>query len=180
MKEKTLESKVIFEGKVIKVRVDKVQLPDGSLSEREIVERLDGVSILPITADYKVLLIKQYRHAIGKVIYRLPGGSINKKDKSPEEAAQRELFEELGYKAKKLDFLFDSGGSGTIKQTVYHYLATGLYVPNEERLKDNELLEIFPTDLNEAVKMALEAQFPNPAFSLMILMVEDRLNKKAF
>ncbi|MFH0752829.1 MAG: NUDIX hydrolase [archaeon] len=179
MKEETLESKLIFEGKVIKVRVDKVRLPDGNIGEREIVERIDGVGVLPITRDYNVLLIKQYRHAQNKIIWRIPGGGIDSTDKTPVETAQRELFEEVGYKAKNIELLFESGGSGTIKQTVYHYLATGLYMPKEERICDEqEFLEIHPICLNEAVRMAKNAEFPNPAFSLMIIMAEERLKKE--
>ena len=60
MKEETLESKLIFEGKVIRVRVDTIRLPDGRISEREIVERGNGVSILAVTDDGNFLLIKQY------------------------------------------------------------------------------------------------------------------------
>lgn len=179
MKERTLESKVIFKGKVIKVRVDKVELPDGSIGEREIVERINGVGILPITDDYQALLIKQYRHAHGKVMWRLPGGGIEASDNSPYAAAQRELFEETGYKARNLELLFESGGSGTIKQTVYHYLATGLYYPKEDRhIDEGEFLELCPTSLDKAVQMAKNAEFPNPAFSLMVIMAEDRLRSE--
>ena len=183
MKENTLESKTVFEGKVIRVHVDKVKLPNGKIGEREIVDRMDGVSILPIRDDEKALLIKQYRHAHNQIVWRLPGGGIEGGIQSPietpEESAQRELYEELGYKAKNLDLLFVSGGSGTINQKVHHYLATGLYKPQEPRKKDEEeFLEIYPTDMKKAVSMAKRTEFPNPAFSLMILMAEDKLKEK--
>lgn len=159
-----------------------MKLPNGKIGEREIVDRIDGVSILPLTNDGKALLIKQYRYAHNKVVWRLPGGGIeggiHSPTESPEEAAQRELLEELGYKARDLELLFVSGGSGTIRQKVYHYLATGLYKPKESRQKDEqEFLEVYPINIKEAVKMARNAEFPNPAHSLMILMAEDKFYK---
>mgnify|MGYP001613221050 CR=1 FL=1 len=183
MKEEILERRVIFDGEVIKVYVDKVKLPDGKEGKREIVERIDGVSILPIIDNNKVLLIKQYRYAQGKVVWRLPGGGINGPIGNPTEeskdTAQRELFEETGYKARKLELLFISGGSGTIKQKVYHYLATELYKPNNARKLDKEeFLSIHPTPLADALKMAKRAEFLNPAFSLMIIIAEERLRNR--
>ena len=179
MKEETLESKLIFEGKVIRVRVDTIRLPDGRISEREIVERGNGVSILAVTDDSNFLLIKQYRHAQNRIMWRIPGGGIDKKDETPEMAAQRELFEETGYYARILKLLFESGGSGTIKQTVYHYLATNLYIPEKKReLDSEEFLELYKIPFDEALVMAKKAEFPNPAFSLMIIMAYDQLIDK--
>ncbi len=175
MNEETIDSKVIYEGKILTLKVDRVRLPDGTISEREIVERKNGVSMLPVTNDYNVILIRQYRYAAGKVMWWLPGGYIDPSDKSPEEAAQRELFEEIGYKADKLELLFESGGSSVIRQKAYHYLASGLYKPKEERhIDDGELLEIVPVSLEQALKMAHKAEFQNPAFSLMIILAADR------
>ncbi len=175
MKEETIDSKVIYTGKILTLKVDTIRLPNGKISEREVVERINGVSVLPVANDYNVMLIRQYRYAAGKMTWRFPGGGIDPSDKTPEEAAQRELFEEIGYKAKKLELLFESGGSGAIRQKIYHYLASGLYTPKEERhVDDGELLEIVPVSLEQALKMAHKAEFPNPAFSLMIILAADR------
>ena len=175
MNEETIDSKVIYAGKVLTLKVDRVRLPDGKIAEREIVERKNGVSVLPVTNDYNVILLKQYRYASGKVAWMFPGGGIDSSDQSPEEAAQRELFEEIGYKAEKLELLFESSGSSVIRQKVYHYLASRLYKPKEERHIDpEESLEIVPVSLEQALKMARKAEFSNPAFSLMIILAADR------
>ena len=179
MIEETISQDIIFKGKVIRVLVDKVRLPDGTYSEREIVERINGVSILPINKKNEVLMIKQYRHAMGKIILRLPGGGIDLNDKAPIDAAQRELFEEVGYKARKMELLFESGGSGTIRQKVYHFLATDLYKPNENQYPDaGELLEIYPVKFDKAINIAQRAGFHNPAFNLMILMSGNNFKNK--
>ncbi len=176
--EENLDSRLIYDGHVVKLRLDKFRLSNGKIVEREIIERINSVFILPIINN-EAILLEQYSPAHKKNILKIPGGGIDNLDNNAEEAAQRELFEETSYKARSLELLFESGGSNTIRQTTFYYLATQLYYPNEPRKKDeNEFFKLIKKPFMEVLKMAKNAEFPNPAISLMILMAEEKLKMK--
>lgn len=93
--EKTLESREIFRGRIVTLKVDKIELPDGHQSGREVVEHPGGVAVLPLDDQDMVTLVRQYRYPFGKVITELPAGKLD----GPEDhraAALRELSEEVG------------------------------------------------------------------------------------
>ncbi|MDR0299645.1 MAG: NUDIX hydrolase [Streptococcaceae bacterium] len=102
--EKTVSTKEIFKGRIIEVKVDEVELPNGlGRQERELVFHPGGVSVLAITDDEKVILERQFRKPLDKVIYEIPAGKLEKGERSNLEAAiLRELEEETGYTAAKI------------------------------------------------------------------------------
>jgi ADP-ribose pyrophosphatase len=102
--EKVLASKTIFEGRILKLRVDTVRTADGRQSTREIVEHDDCVGIIPIDAENNVLLVKQYRLAVGRELLETPAGGIDPGE-SPEAAVVREMREETGLRPRKLERL---------------------------------------------------------------------------
>ncbi len=177
MKEKTLESKVIFKGNVLRLLLETVELHDGSKATREIVETGTGVNILPIDCNGDALLIREYRHGPKKIVWRVPGGWMNKTDKSPRQAAQRELAEELGYKAKGMELIFTANGSGILRQKEYYFLARGLYTPKEHYHPDEgEILKVYPTPIEKAIEMARKAKLDKGS-SLLILLAENKVKK---
>jgi ADP-ribose pyrophosphatase len=92
------ESRRVFDGKLIGVRVDTLRAPDGRSYEREIVEYGTAVVLVPVDAEGRLLLVRQYRHATGRWLLELPAGGVDDSDPSPEAAAQRELREETGHR----------------------------------------------------------------------------------
>jgi len=100
MKEKTISKNLIFKGKVFTVYDDDVKLPDGSISHREVLDHSGGVCILAQIED-EVLMVRQYRYAVGKEMLELPAGKLEKNE-NPLPAAVRELQEETGYQAGKM------------------------------------------------------------------------------
>ena len=99
--EKTLESRQIFEGRVLKVRLDQVELPNGATSGREIVDHPGGVAILALDENNNVLTVTQYRYAYGKTLLEIPAGKLEYGEE-PYAAAMRELREETGATTDKL------------------------------------------------------------------------------
>lgn len=98
--EKSISSKRIFDGKVINVRVDDVELPDGKISKREIVEHNGGVGVIPVTDDGYVFMVSQYRIAAQSMMLEIPAGKLEPGE-DPLECGKRELIEETGYKGSK-------------------------------------------------------------------------------
>lgn len=122
---KVLETKTIFRNQWFDVKEDKVQITDSLAVEGVIVHHFsDWVNIVPLTSDNKIILENQYRHGIGLVTIETPSGSMEPEDSTPEEAAERELYEETGYAAGQLVFL---GKSQALPQLlnnhVHHFLA---------------------------------------------------------
>lgn len=100
--EKTVESRVLFEGKIITVRLDKAELPNGRVASREVVEHPGGVAILPLFDDGTVSLVRQFRYPFQEVVAELPAGKLERGE-DHRLAALRELEEEVGASCREAD-----------------------------------------------------------------------------
>jgi len=124
--EPTVESHRAFEGQLLNVRVDTVRLPIGRLARREIVEHGDSVCIVPLDRQDNVVMVRQYRKPLGRFLLEVPAGGVNAGE-DPDEAARRELKEETGYRADKLERLsYFWTTPGFCTEGMHAYLATGL------------------------------------------------------
>ena len=120
--EKTVKKNYIYEGKILKLRKDDAVLPDGKPCVREIVEHSGGACVLYVEEE-KVLLVRQYRYAYGESIYEIPAGKLEKGE-DPMFAAARELEEEGGIKAGRLQLLYVNYPSpGYTDEKIYIYRA---------------------------------------------------------
>ena len=124
--EKTVESRVLFEGKIITVRLDKAELPNGRVASREVVEHPGGVAILPLFDDGTVSLVRQFRYPFQEVVAELPAGTLERGE-DHRLAALRELEEEVGASCGRLTYLGCLYSSPGFSSEVLHmYLAQEL------------------------------------------------------
>ena len=168
--EKTLSSEKVFEGRIVNVRVDVVEMPDGKNAYRDIVEHPGGVGVLAITDDNKILMVKQFRKPLEKAIYEIPAGKLDKGEE-PLVCGMRELEEETGYKAKEfisLGFMYPS--PGFTDEVTYMFLAKGLY-KGESHPDEDEFLEAERIPLDEAVKLVLNGDLPDAKTQVLVLKV---------
>ena len=136
--EKTLEKQVIYSGKILNLRKDKVSLPDGNTGVREIIEHNGGSAIL-CEKDGKILMVRQFRYAYKEEIWEIPAGKVNAGE-NPLNTAFRELEEEGGVKAEKMELLFSMYPSpGYTAEIVRIYRATGL-TESAAHLDEDEFL----------------------------------------
>ncbi len=150
--EKTTGITKIFAGKVIHVQVEDVQLPNGEQSKREVVKHPGAVAIIPVTKDGKLVLVRQYRKALDKVIIEIPAGKLEQGEK-PLDSAHRELEEETGYRATQLEFVVSFYTSpGFADEIIYVYEAKDLENGVVAR-DDDEFLDVLEVTLTEAEKM---------------------------
>ena len=127
--EKTVESRVLFEGKIITVRLDKAELPNGRVASREVVEHPGGVAILPLFDDGTVSLVRQFRYPFQEVVAELPAGKLERGE-DHRLAALRELEEEVGASCGRLTYLGCLYSSPGFSSEVLHmYLAQELTEP---------------------------------------------------
>lgn len=152
--ETVIESQRVFDGRLIKVRVDKVRLPDGSEHRREVVEHPGAVAIVPVLPNGDLVLVRQYRHAVGRSTLELPAGT-REPGESPIETANRELREETGYRAKdtrELVRFFVSPGWADEELIVF--LATNMTSGRDQPEQDEDLLvvTVHPDDITEKIR----------------------------
>ena len=146
-----VDSRRVYDGKVINLRVDRVRLL-GSVFEREVVEHPGAVAMLPFLDDKRLLLIKQYRHAVGKVLFEIPAGTLEEGE-DPQECARRELIEETGYEASVLEKLFSCFlAPGYSSEVIHVFLASKLRKMGR-RLEVDEVIEPEPMTLEKAEAM---------------------------
>ncbi|GAB3736818.1 NUDIX domain-containing protein [Amycolatopsis oliviviridis] len=152
-------------GRVVGLRVDEVVMPGGGTARREVVEHLGAVAVVALDADGAVTLIHQYRHPVGRRLWELPAGLIDKAGEDPVGAAERELVEEVGLRAERWETLVDVAASpGFTDEVVRVYLARELSEVDREVLGEEEadlVMRKFPLD--EAVRMALAGELVNGA-----------------
>jgi ADP-ribose pyrophosphatase len=176
--EKTISSELVYEGSRITVRRDVVSLPDGSTAQRDIVEHPNAVSIVAVDSDNNVVLVRQYRRAPKLFLLEVPAGVMDPSEE-PVEAAQRELREETGLAADKLDFLGDFyNAPGILTERMYAFLATGL---TEDALPpdEDEDIEVERVPLAKAMEMARSGDLNDAKSIVSLLMAERRLTSWA-
>ena len=152
--EKTIERKELFKGKIIEVYLDDVALPMGGTAKRELVFHHGGVGIIPITKENKIIMVKQFRKPLEKVVLEIPAGKI---DPGEERTAMRELEEETGYHTENLTYINEMYLSpGFSNEKLYIYAATNLVkVENPRPQDDDEVLELYELTMEEA-KQAIQ------------------------
>jgi ADP-ribose pyrophosphatase len=166
--EKTIHSEKIFSGRVINLRVDTVQTPNGGNSTREIVEHPGGVGIIPINEKNEVLMVRQFRKPVEEVCLEIPAGKLNYGE-DPLECGIRELEEETGYKAKNVQSLGNFYTTPGFSNEVLHiYMATGLY-KGELNLDEDEFVEVEAIPLNKLHDMVMSGEIRDAKSIIAIL-----------
>ncbi|MCL2816736.1 MAG: NUDIX hydrolase [Oscillospiraceae bacterium] len=167
--EKTISSQMIYEGKILNLRKDTVEVVGNKISEREIVEHNGGVTLAAITSDHKMVMVRQFRKAAGKAVLEAPAGK-REKGEEPIETAERELKEETGYTASEIKLLTKFYASvGYSEEIIHIYLCTGL-TPGETQFDDNEALDIIEYDLDELYEMAVNGEIEDAKTIIAIVM----------
>lgn len=148
LEEKTLSQEYKFKGNIINMRVDSVQIPDGNIATREVIEHRGGVCIVPLTDDNEIIYVKQFRYPYKEVVIEIPAGKRDGNE-APLDCGIRELKEETGYSAKEFIFLGELYPSpGYCGEIIYMYLAKGL-VAGDTDPDDDEFLEISKMTVDE-------------------------------
>lgn len=172
--EKTIASTSIYEGQVIKVKVDDVLLPNGNTSKREIVEHQGAVAVLPLTPDGKMVAVRQFRKPLEQSIVEIPAGKLERGE-NPLDCAMRELKEETGFKAGKYEHISSFYTSPGFANEILHlYLATDL-TEGELQLDEDEFVELMYLTLEEAKQLHADGQICDAKTVLALFVWENRV-----
>jgi len=147
--QRVFESREVFAGRIVKLRVDFVALPNGKTVEREVVEHRGAVAMVVLDDQDQVLLVRQHRPAVGEDLLELPAGTLEV-DETPEACAKRELAEELGMAASRWTPLAQCYSSpGFCTELLHLYLAEGL-TPAQGQPDEDEAITVERLPLAEA------------------------------
>jgi 8-oxo-dGTP pyrophosphatase MutT (NUDIX family) len=168
-----VDRKVIFEGRVIKVSVDTVDLPNGIRLPLEIVRHPGGAAAVAIDSRNRICLLRQFRHAAGGYIYELPAGKLEP-DEPPGETARRELVEEAAVSAARWESLGEYFSSpGVFTEVIHLFLATEL-TPVEARPEADEVFQVEWWPLEQAVERAASGELTDAKTIIGILRAASR------
>jgi ADP-ribose pyrophosphatase len=173
-----LDSKKVFAGRVIDVTVDTVREDDRTYT-REVVHHRGSAVILPAFDDGTIGLVRQYRHPAVRYLLELPAGTLNDNE-PPQEGAARELEEELGLVAGKLEKLSEFYVSpGFCEEKMWLYLATDL-TTTAQRLEGDEMIEVVRLPLESALQMITDGEIEDAKTIIGLMLAAPRIGLSAF
>lgn len=158
--EKTISTKEVFGGRIIRVCHDEVLLENGQKALREVVYHNGGVCVLPLCDNGDVLFVKQFRYPYKEEVLELPAGKLEKGE-DPLESGKRELLEEVGAKAESFTSLGKLYPSpGYCGEIISMFLAEGLSF-GSQNLDEDEFLDVVRIPLDKAVEMVMSGEIPD-------------------
>lgn len=159
----TVASETLYVGKIFALRADEVRMPGDGTARREVIEHFGAVAIVALDTDHNVVLVHQYRHAVGRRLWELPAGLLDLGDEAPHLTAARELEEEAGLAAQHWHVLVDVvSAPGFSDECVRVYLATDLTEIGRPAAHDEEAdLVVRRVPLADAVRMVFAGEIVN-------------------
>ncbi len=158
LREIKIDSEDLFSGVILDVKKDRIRLPNGHESFRELIRHVGAVCVVPVTDDGKIVLERQYRYPIDQVITEIPAGKLDSMEEDRLSAAQRELWEETGIKADRwtdMGLYYPAAAYSDEKITMY--LAEGLHL-GKQHLDEDEFLNVSFVPLEEVVEKILSGE----------------------
>ena len=178
LKEIQVSSETIYDGNVLHVREDMVELPNKNLASRELIRHIGAVCVIPVTDDGKVIVERQFRYPVNRVILEIPAGKLDSADEDRLEAAKRELREETGMTAEKWTDIGEYLPAPAYSdERITMYLATGLH-SGEQDLDDDEFLEVFRVPLKELVDDVMAGKISDGKTQIAVLKAWEIMKEK--
>lgn len=177
LEEKTIESELMYDGKIVKLYRDKALLENGSRVTREVIKHPGGVCVVPLTEKGEVIMVKQFRYPTGKVLTEIPAGKLEWKE-DHFTCGKRELKEETGCTAEKYDYLGCLLPTPAYDTEVIHmYLARGL-TRAEQKLDDDEFLDVMKIPFDKAIEMVINGEITDAKTQLALLKTKALLENE--
>ena len=176
LKEKQLNAEYIYKGKIIRVRKDLAELPDGSTAGREVVEHNGGVCVCALTDKNEIIFVKQFRYPYMEEILEIPAGKRDSLDEIPLECGIRELKEETGATAKRFISLGELYPTpGYCGEIIWMFAALDLEYGDQDP-DDDEFLEVEKIPLEKAVEIILNGEIKDAKTQTAVLKLKYMLD----
>ena len=175
--ETKISSENIYDGTLLHVKKDKVELPNGDISYREWIKHPGASAVIPVTDNNEIILVRQYRYPIQALTMEIPAGKLDVAGEDPLECAKRELEEETGYSAQEYQFLTKLATTvGFSDEFIYIYAARGLKA-GQQHTDEHEFINVVTVPLAKAVEMVHSGDILDGKSVVAILMLQNMLAK---
>jgi len=167
--EKPSSSEDVFNGIILHVKRDTVTLSNESTAVREVIRHIGAVCVIPVTENNEVIMERQYRYPLDKVIWEIPAGKLDTPDEDRLSAIQRELREETGYTADEWTEIGDfHPAPAYCDEYITMYMARGLH-KGEQNLDDDEFLDVYAVPLADLVRDVMEGRISDAKTQVCVL-----------
>ncbi|MEL6543849.1 MAG: NUDIX hydrolase [Myxococcota bacterium] len=173
-----LGSKRAFSGRMLKMDVDTVRLPNGVELDLEIVRHPGAAAVVPVDENGEVILVRQYRYVVDGWLLEIPAGKLDAPDEDPKRCAERELLEETGFRAERwtaLGAIYVS--PGFTDERISLYLAEGL-TAGEQQLEADEVLDVQRVALEDAIAQAFSGDIPDAKSAVALMRAHQVLRAR--
>jgi len=171
-----LRHQEIYDGKIVRIHVDTIRQASGRTTVREIVRHPGGVTAIPVLKDGRLLLIRQFRYAIGKYILELPAGKLDS-GQPPADTVARELEEETGYRAGELTHECSFYTTPGISDELIHLYTARNLTPCTQRLEEGEHITLEPYTIEQCLQLIENGEIVDGKTILGILLYQTRFRR---
>ncbi|MBE8952519.1 MAG: NUDIX hydrolase [Quinella sp. 1Q7] len=176
--EKKISSEPVFDGVLLHVRKDTVELPNGHTAPREWIEHPGASAVIPLLPDNQIILVRQFRYPVGKVTLEVPAGKLDKIGEDPIECARRELSEETGYTAGKLWKLTTIATTVGFSNEYIHLYAAADLTPGKIHPDSDEFINVVKLPLTAALQMVETGKIFDAKSAVSILLLAKQVFHK--
>ena len=169
--EKKISSEPVFDGVLLHVRRDEVELPNGNKSVREWIQHPGASAIIPLLPDNQIILVRQFRYPVGQVTLEVPAGKLDKVGEDPIECAKRELSEETGYTAGKYWKLTTIATTVGFTNEYIHLYAASDLTPGKIHPDSDEFINVVKIPLTAALQMVESGKIYDAKSAVSILLL---------
>ena len=171
-----MRNRKVQRGRLLEMVTEEVTLPNGQTTHIDVIHHPGASAVVPFLSPDEVLLIRQYRHAVGDYIYEIPAGKLDPGE-DPEACATRELEEETGRRAGRLESLGRVITTPGFTDEVVHLFAAFELTPGEQNLGDSEMIELVPMRFESALDLIWAGELPDAKSGLALLHAAHRLRQ---
>ena len=173
--EKKISSENVFDGVLLHVRKDEVELPNGHKAVREWIQHPGASSVIPLLPDNQIILVKQFRYPVGQVTLEVPAGKLDKVNEDPIVCAERELSEETGYTAGKIWKLTTIATTVGFTNEVIHLYAAKDLTPGKQHPDDDEFINTVKVPLTAALQLVESGKIIDAKSIISILLLAKQI-----
>ena len=174
---KRIDRELKYEGSIVKVYMDEIELPDGKIAKWDFINHDGAAAVVPVTEDGKILMVKQYRNALDRYTLEIPAGKLDDKLEETKVCAARELEEETGYKAGKLELLITlRTWVAFTNEKIDVYVATDL-TPTKQHLDEDEFIDVKAYELEDLKEMIFHGELQDAKSISSILAYDVKYRK---